>query len=60
VSLTPCRDCKTPLPPEARGCPRCARNLSAERALGRLLRLVLVAAGVGLLAVVWLFVGAGR
>lgn len=60
MSLTPCRDCKTPLPPEARGCPRCARNLSAERALGRLLRIALVVAAVALASAVWLYARAAR
>jgi predicted nucleic acid-binding Zn ribbon protein len=57
MNLIPCRDCQTPVPADARGCPRCARNLSAERALGRLLALVVTAAAlilVGLL--VWLLV----
>ena len=36
MKLKPCRDCGTPVPTDARGCPRCARNLEAERMLARL------------------------
>ena len=35
VKLKPCRDCGAPVPSGARGCPRCARNLEAERMLAR-------------------------
>jgi hypothetical protein len=50
-----CRDCGTQLALNARGCPRCARNVEAERMIDRFiwLRLVpllvlalLIAAGV--------------
>ncbi|HYY96954.1 MAG TPA: hypothetical protein VE642_00090 [Pyrinomonadaceae bacterium] len=35
MSLKPCRDCGEMVPSDARGCPRCARNLEAERMLAR-------------------------
>jgi RNA polymerase subunit RPABC4/transcription elongation factor Spt4 len=35
MKLKPCRDCGTPVPSDARGCPKCARNLEAERMLAR-------------------------
>jgi hypothetical protein len=37
TKLIPCRDCGEPLRPDARGCPRCARNIEAERMLTRAL-----------------------
>lgn len=58
MSLIPCRDCKTMIPRDAKGCPVCGRNLLSERALGSLLRvgavvaLALVVFGVLL---IWLF-----
>jgi len=48
MMLKPCRDCGELVPTDARGCPRCARNLEAERMLARYfwtgLALVLLAA----------------
>jgi hypothetical protein len=35
MRLEPCRDCGALLPSDARGCPKCARNLEAERMLAR-------------------------
>lgn len=35
MKLKPCRDCGALLPADARGCPRCARNLEAERLITR-------------------------
>jgi RNA polymerase subunit RPABC4/transcription elongation factor Spt4 len=35
MRLKPCRDCGELVPAGARGCPRCARNLEAERMLAR-------------------------
>ena len=35
MKLKPCRDCSTPVPADARGCPKCARNLEAERMLAK-------------------------
>lgn len=35
MKLKPCRDCGTPVSSDARGCPKCARNLEAERMLAR-------------------------
>ncbi len=61
MSLVPCRDCQTLIPADAKGCPRCARNLVAERALIKYLWLVFVPALVllgGLL--VWLLARAAR
>ena len=61
MSPTPCRDCRTPIPAGARGCPRCARNLVAERALGRLLALVILPAALVLAALLaWLLTRAPR
>ncbi|MGH9940852.1 MAG: hypothetical protein ACRD9R_00645 [Pyrinomonadaceae bacterium] len=55
MELIPCRDCQTMISTEAKGCPRCGRNLMAERMLGKYLWLVLVPA-VAVLGVlcVWL------
>jgi len=36
LKLKPCRDCGELVPIDARGCPRCARNLEAERMLAKL------------------------
>ena len=38
MNLTPCRDCGLLIDLDSRGCPKCARNLDAERAVARLLR----------------------
>jgi RNA polymerase subunit RPABC4/transcription elongation factor Spt4 len=35
MKLKPCRDCGELVAPDARGCPKCARNLEAERMLAR-------------------------
>jgi RNA polymerase subunit RPABC4/transcription elongation factor Spt4 len=35
MRLKPCRDCGELVPSDARGCPRCARNLEAERMLAK-------------------------
>lgn len=35
MKLKPCRDCGALVPFDARGCPRCARNLEAERMITR-------------------------
>ena len=42
MKLMPCRDCGTMISQDAKGCPVCARNLLAERALGKLLLLAAV------------------
>ncbi|PYS91380.1 MAG: hypothetical protein DMF64_12450 [Acidobacteria bacterium] len=42
MKLEACRDCGALLPADARGCPRCARNLAAERRLAQLFWLVAV------------------
>ena len=51
MKLMPCRDCGTMIARDAAGCPICARNLRAERALGKLLLLaaLLLLAFVGFL-----------
>ena len=51
MKLMPCRDCGTMISTEAKGCPVCARNLLAERALGKFLLLagLLLLAFVGVL-----------
>jgi uncharacterized protein (UPF0212 family) len=48
VNLVPCRDCGEPVDLDSRGCPRCARNLDAERVVAKVVRL----AGASLAAVV--------
>jgi len=35
MMLIPCRDCGQMVPSDARGCPVCARNMEAERMLGK-------------------------
>jgi len=35
MTTVSCRDCGLVLPPEARGCPRCALNLEAESMIDR-------------------------
>ena len=44
MTLKPCRDCGAMLPPDARGCPRCARNIEAERMLAKVFWCALVPA----------------
>ncbi len=49
--LIPCRDCGNMIDPRSRGCPKCARNLDAERmidrvVLGGLVLVVIVAAAI--------------
>lgn len=39
MNLVPCRDCGQLIDLDSRGCPRCARNLDAERAFAKYLRL---------------------
>jgi uncharacterized paraquat-inducible protein A len=51
----PCRDCGYLLDAQARGCPRCAMNVEAERMIDRvvaavfLIATVIVAGGIGLI-----------
>ena len=35
MKLKPCRDCGAQVPTDARGCPKCARNLEAARMIAR-------------------------
>ncbi len=42
MNLAPCRDCGYSVPADARGCPRCALNLEAERMIDRLIWLRIV------------------
>jgi predicted nucleic acid-binding Zn ribbon protein len=42
LRLAPCRDCGLEIDLDSRGCPRCARNLDAERAVAKLVRLAFV------------------
>ena len=48
MDLIPCRDCGNMIDPRSRGCPKCARNLDAERMIDKFvlgaLVLVIVAA----------------
>jgi len=50
MTLIPCRDCGNMINPRSRGCPKCARNLDAERMIDRFvlcgLVVVLVAAAI--------------
>jgi predicted nucleic acid-binding Zn ribbon protein len=43
MKLEACRDCGEPVPTNARGCPKCARNLEAERMITKYVLLVVVA-----------------
>jgi RNA polymerase subunit RPABC4/transcription elongation factor Spt4 len=54
MNLIPCRDCGNMIDPSSRGCPKCARNLDAERMIDRfvwcgLVLAVIVAAAVAVL-----------
>ena len=51
LPLKPCRDCGYLLEPNARGCPRCAMNVEAERIIERFIWRRLVP-GVLLVAVI--------
>ena len=42
MSLAPCRDCGMLIDLDSRGCPRCARNLDAERAVAKVVRLAVL------------------
>ena len=56
MSQMPCRDCRTMIPRDAKGCPTCARNLVAERALGKVVLLVAALALVFICTLMlWLF-----
>lgn len=44
ISSKACRDCGHMLPPNARGCPRCAMNVEAERMIGRAVAVFVIAA----------------
>lgn len=50
LRLAPCRDCGLEIDLDSRGCPKCARNLDAERTLAKVVRLALAAAAVILAA----------
>jgi predicted nucleic acid-binding Zn ribbon protein len=60
VKLKPCRDCGALVPSDARGCPRCARNLEAERMLARYFWGVFVPALVLIAAAVFYLIYAKR
>ena len=54
----PCRDCGYLLEPNARGCPRCAMNVEAERMIERffwrrLVPSVLVIALIAAVGIIW-------
>lgn len=58
MKLVPCRDCGELVPADARGCPKCARNMEAERMLERFFWRVLVPFSVilaGLVVGFWLY-----
>jgi len=51
MNEVPCRDCGYLLDADARGCPRCAMNVEAERMIGRavavfVIAVVMVAGGI--------------
>ena len=52
MKLELCRDCGAQVPAAARGCPTCARNLDAERMLGKYFWLAALAVLSGLVAIV--------
>jgi hypothetical protein len=52
MEIVPCRDCSWPLPADARGCPQCGRNATAERRVARAVALVAAVAAVAAVAVV--------
>jgi hypothetical protein len=52
MSETPCRDCGYLLKQNARGCPRCARNIEAERMIERFILMLLLPCAVILLLIV--------
>jgi hypothetical protein len=52
MGLAPCRDCGEMLPDAAAGCPRCARNILAERRVARVLAWVAVVVAVAAIAAV--------
>jgi uncharacterized protein (UPF0212 family) len=56
LNIAPCRDCGLEIDLDSRGCPKCARNLDAERAVAKFVRLavVLVATAVILAAAYFL------
>lgn len=43
MKLAPCRDCGLEIDLDSRGCPRCARNLDAERVVANLLSWLMAA-----------------
>ena len=60
MRLAPCRDCGLEIDLDSRGCPNCARNLDAERAVARLVRLALaLAAAFAVLAAAYFVFGRG-
>lgn len=44
MNLIPCRDCGGMISSSSRGCPKCARNLEAERMIERILSIVIALA----------------
>jgi len=56
--MKPCRDCGYELAPNARGCPRCARNVEAEEMIDRfiwrrLVPLLILILVVGAVVFLW-------
>jgi predicted nucleic acid-binding Zn ribbon protein len=60
MKLKPCRDCGALVPTDARGCPKCARNLEAERMIARYFWGLLVPALVLITAAVVCLIHAKR
>ena len=52
MKLEVCRDCGAQVPAAARGCPTCARNLDAERMLGKYFWLAALAVLSGFVTIV--------
>ncbi len=51
MNLVPCRDCGNMIDLSSRGCPKCARNLDAERMIDRLVLCGLVLAVIVAVAI---------
>ena len=60
MKLAPCRDCGAVIDLDSRGCPICARNLDAERAVAKYTRLTVVLIAAALIfAAAYLTLGRG-
>lgn len=55
MNPVPCRDCGAMLDPSATGCNVCARNLVAERMIGKFLWIVFITLIIIAALALWLF-----